>query len=49
MIDHVLAGCANLIAPAKKVRDYGAFVTALNVRLGGLAAVPAEADPEVAQ
>jgi AcrR family transcriptional regulator len=35
--------------PAEKVRAYAAFVTDLNQRLGGLAAVLAEADPEVAQ
>jgi AcrR family transcriptional regulator len=35
--------------PGEKVRAYAAFVTDLNTRLGGLAAVLAEADPEVAQ
>jgi AcrR family transcriptional regulator len=35
--------------PGEKIRAYAAFVTELNVRLGGLAAVLAEADPEVAQ
>jgi len=34
--------------PEEKVRAYAEFVTDLNVRLGGLAAVLAEADPEVA-
>jgi hypothetical protein len=35
--------------PGEKVRGYAAFVTDLNMRVGGLAAVLAEADPEVAQ
>jgi AcrR family transcriptional regulator len=35
--------------PQEKIRAYAAFVTDLMRRLGGLAAVLAEADPEVAQ
>jgi AcrR family transcriptional regulator len=35
--------------PGEKIRAYAAFVADLNLRLGGLAAVLAEADPEVAQ
>ncbi len=35
--------------PREKIRAYAAFVTDLMRRLGGLAAVLAEADPEVAQ
>jgi AcrR family transcriptional regulator len=35
--------------PREKIRGYAAFVTELNLRLGALAAVLAEADPEVAQ
>jgi hypothetical protein len=35
--------------PQEKIRAYAAFVTGLMRRLGGLAAVLAEADPEVAQ
>jgi AcrR family transcriptional regulator len=35
--------------PAEKVRGYAQFVADLNLRLGALAAVLAEADPEVAQ
>jgi hypothetical protein len=35
--------------PAEKIGAYAAFVTDLNLRLGALAAVLAEADPEVAQ
>lgn len=35
--------------PGEKVRAYAGFVTGLNQRLGGLAAVLAESDPEVAQ
>lgn len=35
--------------PGEKVQAYAGFVTDLNQRLGGLAAVLTEADPEVAQ